>query len=303
MPRPRCAEFRAGRRRPRLRRLRLQRGRLTDCLLRRGDEGLRDRHRLRRWPGRSQRPARRGHGADQRAARQPPLEEPVRLVVMDMGWTPQRLCVPADLKWLRGRGRIVSLVKPTTRVEAAELAPAQTRRAGRARKQASFSVLEQFETWVRGRELDQSPFARGRQDAPTATPSTSCCSNRSAPGNRDPGADNCRVATQTHFFAGAPSRVRCSARAGRWDTRRTQAVLRDSPLHAGALGAGDRRPHRARGSIRYRVLKLFVEPDRVARQTRQTGCDTGWYVQPALRERGASARNCSIVQRSTGPCP
>lgn len=39
----------------------------------------------------------------------------VGLVVIDMGWTPQRLCVPAALRWLApgaGGGRIVSLIKP-----------------------------------------------------------------------------------------------------------------------------------------------------------------------------------------------
>lgn len=38
--------------------------------------------------------------------------EPVGLVVMDLGWTPQRLAIPAALRWLAPGGRIVSLVKP-----------------------------------------------------------------------------------------------------------------------------------------------------------------------------------------------
>lgn len=38
--------------------------------------------------------------------------EPVRLVVADMGWTPQRLVVPAALRWLIPGGTIVTLVKP-----------------------------------------------------------------------------------------------------------------------------------------------------------------------------------------------
>jgi 23S rRNA (cytidine1920-2'-O)/16S rRNA (cytidine1409-2'-O)-methyltransferase len=45
----------------------------------------------------------------------PPGEgERVDLVVIDMGWTPQRLCVPAAMKWLApgGGGRIVTLIKP-----------------------------------------------------------------------------------------------------------------------------------------------------------------------------------------------
>ncbi|MBL9140963.1 MAG: TlyA family rRNA (cytidine-2'-O)-methyltransferase [Phycisphaerae bacterium] len=36
----------------------------------------------------------------------------VDLVMVDLAWTPQRLAVPAALKWLRPAGRIVTLVKP-----------------------------------------------------------------------------------------------------------------------------------------------------------------------------------------------
>lgn len=38
----------------------------------------------------------------------------VDLVVIDLGWTPQRLCIPAALRWLRegGAARIVTLIKP-----------------------------------------------------------------------------------------------------------------------------------------------------------------------------------------------
>ncbi len=51
----------------------------------------------------------------------PPPEGGVDLVVIDMGWTPQRLCIPAALRWLAARsatrsattpGRIVTLIKP-----------------------------------------------------------------------------------------------------------------------------------------------------------------------------------------------
>ncbi len=43
---------------------------------------------------------------------QPPA--PVDLVVLDLGWTPQRLAIPAALQWLKpGMGsRIISLIKP-----------------------------------------------------------------------------------------------------------------------------------------------------------------------------------------------
>lgn len=39
-------------------------------------------------------------------------EERVDLVVMDLGWTPQRLALPAAAKWIDKNGRIVSLIKP-----------------------------------------------------------------------------------------------------------------------------------------------------------------------------------------------
>lgn len=48
----------------------------------------------------------------------PPPDEPIDLVVIDAGWTPQRLIVPAALRWLLGRGaaketgRIITLIKP-----------------------------------------------------------------------------------------------------------------------------------------------------------------------------------------------
>ena len=34
------------------------------------------------------------------------------LVVLDLAWTPQRLAIPAALRWLRPGGHIISLVKP-----------------------------------------------------------------------------------------------------------------------------------------------------------------------------------------------
>jgi 23S rRNA (cytidine1920-2'-O)/16S rRNA (cytidine1409-2'-O)-methyltransferase len=34
------------------------------------------------------------------------------LVVIDLAWTPQRLAIPAALKWLKKDGRIITLVKP-----------------------------------------------------------------------------------------------------------------------------------------------------------------------------------------------
>lgn len=45
-------------------------------------------------------------------AEAPADAERVDLVVMDMGWTPQRVCVPAALRWIKSGGRIVTLIKP-----------------------------------------------------------------------------------------------------------------------------------------------------------------------------------------------
>lgn len=38
--------------------------------------------------------------------------EHVDLAVADMGWTPQRLLIPAALRWLAPTGRIITLIKP-----------------------------------------------------------------------------------------------------------------------------------------------------------------------------------------------
>ncbi len=43
----------------------------------------------------------------------------VDLVVIDMAWTPQRLAVPAALRWLKPSGSIVTLIKPHYEVSAA----------------------------------------------------------------------------------------------------------------------------------------------------------------------------------------
>jgi 23S rRNA (cytidine1920-2'-O)/16S rRNA (cytidine1409-2'-O)-methyltransferase len=50
----------------------------------------------------------------------PGPDAPVDLVVIDMSWTPQRLCVPAALRWLAPSGRILTLIKPHYELEADE---------------------------------------------------------------------------------------------------------------------------------------------------------------------------------------
>lgn len=51
-----------------------------------------------------------------------PVEQ-VDLVVIDLGWTPQRLALPAAAKWLRPGGRIITLVKPHYEADKSELGP------------------------------------------------------------------------------------------------------------------------------------------------------------------------------------
>lgn len=41
-----------------------------------------------------------------------PPPEGIDLAVVDLGWTPQRLLIPAAARWLRPSGRIITLVKP-----------------------------------------------------------------------------------------------------------------------------------------------------------------------------------------------
>ena len=42
------------------------------------------------------------------------------LIVIDLGWTPQRLCIPAALRWLAPGGDIVTLIKPHYEADADE---------------------------------------------------------------------------------------------------------------------------------------------------------------------------------------
>lgn len=49
-----------------------------------------------------------------------PPGNPVDLIAIDLGWTPQRLAVPAALHWLAPLGRIVTLIKPHYELDEAE---------------------------------------------------------------------------------------------------------------------------------------------------------------------------------------
>jgi 23S rRNA (cytidine1920-2'-O)/16S rRNA (cytidine1409-2'-O)-methyltransferase len=97
-------------------------GGFTDCLLRRGAAhvvcvdtgyGVLD-YRLRTDP--------RVTVMERANALHAEPPELVDLVVMDLGWTAQRLAVPAALRWLRDRasGRIITLIKPHYEADAAQ---------------------------------------------------------------------------------------------------------------------------------------------------------------------------------------
>ena len=45
----------------------------------------------------------------------------IDLVVADLGWTKQSLLIPAALKWLKPKGRIISLIKPHYEAEKSQL--------------------------------------------------------------------------------------------------------------------------------------------------------------------------------------
>ena len=104
-------------------------GGFTDCLLRRGaakvfavDTGYAElAWRLRKDP--------RVAVMERTNALYAEPPEPVDLVVIDVAFTPQRLIVPAAWRWRKGRGHVVSLLKP--HYERAKL-PGKPRRRRRA---------------------------------------------------------------------------------------------------------------------------------------------------------------------------
>ncbi len=49
-----------------------------------------------------------------------PPSTPVDLISIDLAWTPQRLAIPAALRWLAADGRILTLIKPHYEVEGEE---------------------------------------------------------------------------------------------------------------------------------------------------------------------------------------
>lgn len=62
----------------------------------------------------------------------PPIE-PVDVVVIDVGWTPQRLILPASRRWLKTDGQVISLLKPQYEASAAGAREDRPGRSARSR--------------------------------------------------------------------------------------------------------------------------------------------------------------------------
>lgn len=94
-----------------------------------------------------------------------PPTDGVDLVVVDLGWTVQRLVVPAALKWLRPTGRIITLIKP--HYEAKELGMEVGRKGvlpEGAAEEITQRIVERMPEWsvvVRG--VTKSPILGGKE--------------------------------------------------------------------------------------------------------------------------------------------
>lgn len=67
--------------------------------------------------------------------------ERVDVAVADLSWTPQRLLIPAALKWLRPGGRIITLVKP--HYELKDRSPKAVPRGGVLDEATGLRILEE----------------------------------------------------------------------------------------------------------------------------------------------------------------
>lgn len=65
----------------------------------------------------------------------------VDLVVADLGWTPQKLLIPAALKWIKPAGRLITLIKPHYELKAAD--PARLPRGGVLDESLSAQVTQE----------------------------------------------------------------------------------------------------------------------------------------------------------------
>lgn len=103
----------------------------------------------------------------------PSPPEGVDLVVVDLGWTPQRFAVPAALRWLAPGGRVISLVKPHYEASADGRGP---RRGGLTHEESK----AMFERVVAG--LDE---LGARVVRSTESPLVGAKSSRKGDGNRE----------------------------------------------------------------------------------------------------------------------
>lgn len=87
----------------------------------------------------------------------------VGLVTVDLSWTPQRLAVPAALRWLGPGGRIVTLIKPHYEVDKAELGPGGVLERDRAHEVAAAVAAEMPSFGGRSLGLVESPVLGGRR--------------------------------------------------------------------------------------------------------------------------------------------
>lgn len=97
----------------------------------------------------------------------PPDERP-ELVVIDLGWTPQRLAVPAALRWLKPGGRIVSLIKPhyeLTREESGALLRDGVLEEADAQQVADRTVAQAAAWGARVLGVTRSPIAGSKEKA------------------------------------------------------------------------------------------------------------------------------------------
>lgn len=86
------------------------------------------------------------------------------LVAIDLGWTPQRLAVPAALRWLKPEGRVISLIKPhyeLSREEAAVLLKRGVLDPGEAERVMRRTVETLPELGARVLGITRSPIAGG----------------------------------------------------------------------------------------------------------------------------------------------
>ena len=107
----------------------------------------------------------------------PAPSEAADLIVIDLGWTPQSLAIPASLRWLSAanqQARIITLVKPHYEASAANRRNVQKGGLSAAEAEATFH-----------RVRDEMPSVGVRVVGECISPLTGAKSARSGEGNRE----------------------------------------------------------------------------------------------------------------------